>query len=154
MRCESLLGFIRQSPMAAAVRPACPSCNADSWTVLETLTTLVGGPEGINHETRWCVCLCGAQFEVHSKAKVQWVTDSHGRVYAGVPSCFESYILTCIACGGDVKRRYTDLSGTALVSSLCTTIDKGKSIKQYRVFWKCLKCNKELETDYDHWSPL
>ena len=154
MKYESLLDFIRQSPIPASTRAPCPTCQSTAWHTLETWTTLVGGPEGVNHETRSCVCVCGARFKVHSKDKFQWITNDNGRVFAGVPTCFEDYILTCFYCDGDVQRHYTDLTGVMPVVTLGTTISKGKSIKHYRVFWKCLKCNKEIETADDHWSPL
>lgn len=132
----------------------CPWCSAPDVGVMERMTTLVGGPAEINHDTKYCICnACSGLFHVESKNGYRWITDEGNFVLAGMPACFEDYTLTHKDCGGDVKREYRNLDGTPLNGGLWTHCENGKPVKQYRVFWCCSTCEAQIETAEDHWYP-
>ena len=122
--------------------PACPMCGGD-YRIGETCTTLLGfsGSVNPNHVSKLCICVsCGFTFTVEEKSGNVWITKD-GRVLAGMPNCFESYIYTCAFCGGSVARKHTKLDGITDVQSLLTTKDG----PQYRTFYRCQACGRQIE---------
>lgn len=137
----------------------CPFCHSADVRFTNEMHTLIGGGDGTRkgdpnhwHSDGRCRA-CGKTFMQETCCGNVWFTQGErdGVVIAGVASCFESYVYPC-TCGGQIKRRYTNLGGTGHPSALGTRWDEQeeKWIKDYRTFYQCASCgyDEEVQSDY------
>lgn len=126
----------------------CPFCKSEKHQTHGTRTTLLG-IDSMNHKWHERTCKdCGKNYTVENKGRNVWITDEKGNVMHGMPSCFEHYIYDC-KCGGKVERHYTDMDGKP-VNGLSSSNESGKWVKHYKTFYKCNKCNTEIQTEHDY----
>ena len=155
---RALLTFVRQQLLAEkpSDNPHCPHCGSLKVRQTEHSHTLIGGGDGTadgdpNHNWVHYHCRCGQPFVREYKDGNVWYTDARGsgRVLLGVPNCFERYVYTCRACGGDVNRRHTAMDGITPVGSLSSSWSDGakRYVPKYRTFYACDLCDQEIEVD-------
>lgn len=149
-----LLEYIQQKPITknSINVNICPFCNSKSLNDYGTSTTLVGFTgEDRNHiwNSKHC-CSCNKDFTIESKGNNVWITIEKSIIIKGVPNCFEAYIYDC-KCGGKITRNYTDLDGKPMYYLKGEYVN-GKFIKHYKVFFKCNKCELNLESEKEYYS--
>lgn len=104
-----------------------------------------------NHVTTDYECRgCRRKFFVHAKSGNIWVTDEASKVLKGIPTCFETFIYTCVKCGGNVERKYTAKDGVSDVKGLCSRNINGTWVKEYCTFYRCVTCGHGGEVDSDY----
>jgi len=124
----------------------CPYCNGTDVKERGKETTCVGHlgtrPEDDpNHVWVFCECQkCMKEFTKEYKLGNVWYT-SKGRVLKGMSNCFESYIYTCKACGGDIRRHWVNRDGT--IHAGCA-ITYGKQAE----VWQCQKCGSKTDPEF------
>ena len=140
-----------------SAKARCPFCASLKLRPGHRYSTLVGGGSGVdndpNHVHQFYTCLeCSRPFCRETREGKTWYTyeDEKRRavLVKGRPHCFESYVYSCGHCGAaEVTRRYTKLDGVTPARSLCTRLVDGQSIDEFRTFFTCKSCNREVEAD-------
>jgi glutaredoxin len=178
---EILFSLVKERPDPSLHwdRPSCPYCNA-AKTHLESrghCETLLGGigDHDPNHHWYYYRCkACERTFVLERKNDNVWYTGSfeetvykgqdgkeisiaeHGHcpeILKGIPTCFESYAYHCAHCGGRVTRHYTAKDGYTKCTCLSSRFVDGKHIRDYRIFFACDSCARQVEMEWDHWGP-
>jgi len=145
---DAIFALVADRPVKFSVRNNCPYCTSTDVQMISRYST-VNYPDP--HFSDNCVCTaCERSFCRERKGANIWFT-SKGKVLLGMPSCFESYTYTCRHCGGDVQREYRELDGVTLLVGNALRSAEGKP--QFRPFYKCSKCNREIEYPENYWSP-
>ena len=141
----------RPDPLLSKDKTICPFCDSENITVHDHSSTMVGGDPDPNHHWKRSKCNdCKEEFVHEYKRDNVWYT-KNDEVLRGIPTCFEPYIYTCNRCNGDVRRYHTALDGESPTQVLTSSKVNGEWIKQYRTFYKCDTCNKQVETKEDYY---
>jgi len=148
IRIDPLLELIVQRPIPKDI--GCPYCGSQNVNCISRETTLLdaGEEEDTNH-TRWrSECReCNRQFMKHRRQGHYWYTaycaGETRDVIKGVPTCWETYTLTCAECGGPVNRYYTKQDG----------ITPDEPSAETRIFFRCEHCPAQCEYPTYVWFP-
>lgn len=123
--------------------PTCPDCGKkDGLKETSHTCTLVGSMirgHDPNHHWVGYTCSCGSRFIREYKEENVWYTrDTY--VLKGKPSCFETYIYSCIRCSRPVFRTHLKLDGSPTDGFLRTSNVDGRWVKQYTTHYTCSDC--------------
>lgn len=174
-----LFDIIKNRPMEyTSALTECVFCNSKNLTAKSTITTLVGGPKGTNHEWHPYQCNdCNQSFTLEEKSLNSWITKTEKVLLSpsemidsaidngipfpikknitiileGVASCFEDYIYQCVKCDGEVTRKYIDKKTNK--PSLVLGKDLKTGEKSYITLYTCDKCGHGGETEEDYYCP-
>jgi hypothetical protein len=154
---KTFLSFVKErpNPDLKIDEYICPYCLSSDVETKGSSATLVGGrkEDDVNHVWTKCSCKsCWNSFVHEHRHNNVWYT-SQGKILAGIPSCFESYIYTCSSCGGNVHRHYRELDGITKTNGFLKTAYDENDIwtKYYKVFFECENCKKSAESSIEYW---
>lgn len=154
MELDKIFEHVTDRPYAT--ERGCPFCASTDIEESDHCQTCVGGNPDPNHNWVTCFCRhCNKNYGLEYKSGNYWYVRDH-KVIKGIPSCFESYILTCAYCGGDVKRQWRLMDGvTPKMDGCCSyTYQDSIAVPQQRCFYVCDGCGHEFEYPKEHWRNL
>ena len=146
----------RPDPTLTVDALRCPwGCEDPLLEIGEPCGTLVGGDPDPNHYWLDSQChTCTRVFCLEHKGGNVWYVACHyhGRrgspqVLLGMPCCFEGYTYTCVACEGQVRRRYRDLNEDKPLEGPLG----GRRF--YRTEYHCGACGARCSVERDYWCP-
>jgi len=129
-------------------KPFCPYCNSRDLEKKDHIQTLVAQEEYNHHWVHFYCNNCREIFHMEYLGKNIWYT-VNGKILRGIPTCFESYIYTCLKCGKDVKRHHIDKVTGQNAYILSTNLETGE--KSYRTEFGCNNCNTSVESENDYY---
>lgn len=153
---NGLLEIVKERPDPSLTMDniMCPHCESEDVKNTGHSQTLVGSIDGYDPNHHWYdyVCkTCDEYFMLERKDGNIWYTAGRfgSKIFKGMPTCFESYIYTCVHCDGDVHRVTKELDGVTLNTSEWTSYDDGRPL--FRTFFECQSCEASVESINEHY---